>query len=123
MALRESFLSDLKNVHGDRVFVMRRRGHDALAPSAKLLADFKGREAELKSKLGGVAAHNQAWDDVDYEARFTAQFFNDPKAVEELRAIAAAAAERDVFLICFEKPPKKCHRFLLLDFAKRLPPP
>ena len=125
MSLRESYVSDLKNVPAKgRVFVMRHRGHDNLAPTAGLLADFKRREAELKlAGLGGVAAHNQAWEDVRYEERFAADFLANAAAADELKTIARLAAREDVYLICYEKPPKKCHRFLLLDYARRLARP
>ena len=51
MTLLETYVSNLKNTpKKNRVFVMRRRGHDNLAPSEKLFKDFKGREAKLKKQ-------------------------------------------------------------------------
>ena len=122
MALRESYVSALGDVpRGGRVFVMRHRGHDALAPPADLFAEFKAREKRCrKAGLSPTDAHNQAWDDVHYEERFGSAFWANPAAIEELRALVARARHEDVYFICYEKPPKKCHRFLLLEYAKRL---
>jgi hypothetical protein len=122
MSLKETYVSNVVHVPPrDRVFVMRHRGHDALAPPEELFRDFKDREAALKTRgLSPVDAHNQAWDDVRYEERFGAAFWANAAAVTELTAILKRAASEDVWLVCYEKPPKKCHRFLLLEYARKL---
>ncbi|MBI2192176.1 MAG: DUF488 family protein [Planctomycetes bacterium] len=122
MSLLESYVSDLKNVPPEgRIFVMRKRGHDLLAPPEDLFRDFKQREKELKARgLGKIEAHNRAWEEVEYERRFADQFWRHPSAIEELKHIAERARQQDVYLICYEKPPKKCHRFLLLQFAREI---
>jgi uncharacterized protein YeaO (DUF488 family) len=42
-----------------------------------------------------------------------------PACQAKINEIAAESKVRDVFLVCTEKPPKHCHRFLLLDEIKR----
>lgn len=123
MTLRETYVSNLAEVPkgARRIFVMRRRGHDELAPSDALFHDFKKRERLLRGRgLGNVEAHNRAWDDVRFERRFAERFWNDPRARDALRAIAERARKADVWLVCYEKSPKKCHRSLLLEYAERL---
>ena len=122
MALKETYVSNLARVPPRiRIFVMRHRGLDALAPPEDLFREFKDREAALKkSGVDPVDAHNQAWDDVRYEERFGASFWANPAAMKELGDVERLSRSEDVFLVCYEKPPKKCHRFLLLAYARKL---
>lgn len=119
MALLETYVADLKNIPKEnRIFVMRHRGHDNLAPPEELFKDFKAREAELKKeKMDPVEAHNQAYVDIDFEARFKKAFLDNADAVNELKEIKELSEKEDVYFICYEKQPKKCHRFLLMELA------
>jgi uncharacterized protein YeaO (DUF488 family) len=121
VALRDTYVSNLKAVPkgATRVFVMRHRGNDELAPSEELFQEFKAREAALKKRgLDPTEAHNRAFADVKYEERFRKQVLGDPKAVERLKAIAKESKTKDVWLICYEKPPKRCHRHLLAEMVQ-----
>ncbi|MFH1022176.1 MAG: hypothetical protein V1809_02175 [Planctomycetota bacterium] len=122
MVLSESYVAYLENIpKKNRIFVMRNRGHNNLAPSVELLHAFKQKEFALKQAgMSGIEAHNAAWEAVRYEDRFIAAFWSNPSAVEELRSIKTRSLSEDVYLICYEKPPKKCHRHLLLSIARNL---
>lgn len=126
MALLETYVAMMKEIPSyipkeNRIFVMRNRGHDHLAPHEKLFKEFKARDIELqRSGLDSIAAHNQAYADVEFERRFVEQIMSDPAALIELKKLKERARNEDVYFICYEKPPKKCHRFLLLEIAQPL---
>lgn len=123
MALRETYVSNLRSVPkgATRIFVMRHRGNDELAPAEELFKEFKAREAALKKRgLGPAEAHNRAFEEVRYEERFRKQILGSPKAVERLKQIAKEARKRDIYLICYEKQPKRCHRHLLVEMAREV---
>lgn len=122
MALLETYVSNLKNTPKEnRVFVMRHRGHDNLAPPEELFKDFKAKEQELKKQgLDPIDAHNQAYEDVNFEERFNKNFLSNKNAIEELKEIKKLSEKEDVYLVCFEKPPKKCHRLLLQKLADEI---
>ena len=75
-----------------------------LAPTRDLLQDWK--------------AGYITWS--TYESRFREEIASNPQAMTTLKAIANGARERDIRLLCFEKPPKNCHRFILIDLVKGL---
>ena len=124
--LQETYLANLRNLdlsaHDKVVYVMRDRGNNLLAPTAKLLRDFKLMEAHCRDTLGldDVEAHNRAWDEIGYERRFSMAFWGNEKAQDALLKLMKEAETKKVVLVCFEKPPKKCHRHLLMKFAKQL---
>lgn len=90
-----------------------------LAPSKKLLNEFNERKEKLRRMgIDDVSAHNRAFDDIDYERKFRQEILNRPEALLKLRQIKESAKEKDIYLICYEKPPKKCHRFILIEIAK-----
>lgn len=88
----------------------------ALGPSEELLDAFQSRQAELeKDGLADAAAHNQAWQDVEYDTRYEAYLDTDPAAQAAFERLAGMLAEgRDVVLVCYENTDEKhCHRTLL----------
>lgn len=73
-----------------------------LAPSKKLLADWN--------------TGNLPWE--DYEKRFREEMKNETakQAIDDL----AWASQYDTYrLLCYEKPPKNCHRFILIDLINQ----
>ena len=123
--IRETYLANLKkgNIPLDKcIMVCRGRGNDELAPSAKLLGDFnrlKRIYEDLYSK-GSVKAHNTAWDRIKYADKFKVEIYSNPKALKRLREIAQRALKEDVYLVCYEKHPKNCHRMLLIEYIMAL---
>jgi hypothetical protein len=121
--LREASVSELRG--GDipkaqRVLVNRGRGNDELAPADELYGDFEAAKARLEGEhgKGSAEAHNAAFLESGYERRFRDQIAGDPAALARLEEIAARAAAEDVFLVCYEGPPKACHRRILLRVAE-----
>lgn len=78
-----------------------------LSPDAALFRDFKDAERALGD-------HDQAFAEVRYEERFVLG----SGALAELRRLARAAEERDVYLVCQCAMGQRCHRELLLMGAR-----
>jgi len=121
--LREASIADLKRmgIPGDRrVLVNRGRGNDELAPSSDLLREFLETKKALEERFGrgSKAAHNRAFVECAYEARFRRQIEGDPAALERLAELAARSRIGDVYLVCYEGPEKACHRRILLRIAQ-----
>jgi uncharacterized protein YeaO (DUF488 family) len=100
---------------------MRGRGNDELAPSAELLGEFKDATGALVAAgLDEAAAHNRAWDDIQYEKRFREELEGRPAAIRRMRELARGASEGDIFLVCYEAPPKRCHRHILRSIIQSM---
>jgi len=72
-----------------------------LSPSEKLLMEYK---------KGG--SHEGDWN---YYIPIFTQEMQSTECQEKMKEIVQEAVNRDVFLVCSEKPPNHCHRFLLMD--------
>ena len=42
-----------------------------------------------------------------------------PKAIERIRELREIAKEKVIFLVCYEKDPKKCHRSIVKDVLEK----
>jgi uncharacterized protein YeaO (DUF488 family) len=78
-----------------------------LAPTKALLTEFKAKEEE-------VGDHDKAFEDVDYESKFTL----DEAGEAELRDLSDLARTQDVYLVCHCRLGQRCHRDILLMIAK-----
>jgi len=117
--LREGYIAKWRKYPKDEVKIRVARP-SVLAPSKKLLGDFKAAEREGKeSGLKKLEARKLAWDKADYERRFRAEILSNPKALAKLKEIKELAKEKDVRLICYERKPP-CHRFILMDLINSL---
>ncbi|WP_247729482.1 DUF488 family protein [Halovivax limisalsi] len=88
------------------------RNVPALAPPANLLDAYKTVEASAEAD-GAAFPSDVAWQTVRFEPRYLnyLRSFPGPQAViEELRE---RASERDIWLVCWEKDCRWCHRRLL----------
>jgi uncharacterized protein YeaO (DUF488 family) len=88
-----------------------------LTPTRELLKDFKDAEKSAIERLGKdkiSEAHNQAFDDVGYEDKFTLT----PDAISELGRLAEIAKTGDVYLVCHCKIGDRCHREILMLYAE-----
>lgn len=88
----------------------------ALGPPTDLLDETKAREEEFK--MQGVCdeeAHNAAWAETDFEARYREHLAADPDAEAALEALAdVVRAGTPVVLVCYENTEhKRCHRTLV----------
>ena len=120
--LREASISELSRGNiprENRVLVNRGRGHDELAPSEELFADFTVRRRALEREFGKgtTEAHNNAFLDARFEERFREQVKGDGLAMEQLEAIARRSTTEDLYLVCYEGPGKACHRRILMRIA------
>lgn len=120
----ETYLSNLKRSNiplEQHIIVCRGRGNDELAPSERLLNEFLKLKYkyELTYGKGSAEAHNKAWDDCKYEEKFRIEMTNN-KSVARLQQIKERSIKEDVWLVCYEGPTKKCHRFILIDIINKL---
>lgn len=103
----------VKREHKER---MIRRSE--LAPDRELLDEFIARRKSLtQDGYTDLDAHNRAFEDVDYPARFIAQIEGNPDAMARLGELVREDKAREVVLVCYCGPGKACHRHLLLDLA------
>ena len=91
-----------KDVHKE--YVMRGRFNSVLSPSWNLVDDYKK----------GI----MTWG--EYEKRFRNEILNNPLAIKRLIELIEMSETKDVYLICYEKLPKPCHRFILIEIMKEL---
>ena len=89
----------------------------SLGPPDGLLDDVKGRQEELEAEgLPDRTAIREAWDDVEFAARYGAYLDGDPDAEAAMAGLAdRVRAGEDVALVCYEAPDKPCHRHLLRE--------
>lgn len=81
--------------------------YGSLAPTKELLKEFKDKEEEL-------GHHDQAFEAIDYESKFTL-----PKeAVAVLGELAAASHDKHIHLVCHCDLKQYCHRELLFLIAE-----
>ncbi len=78
-----------------------------LAPPDALFKEFKERQRKLNN-------HNQAFDYVHYERRFTLT----PAGLKQLAKFAELARTQDVVLVCQCRDFERCHCDLLLLIAR-----
>lgn len=81
--------------------------YGVLAPKVELLKEFKDAE----EKLGD---HDQAFEQIDYESKFTLA----PEALPLLGELAQASMDKHVFLVCHCDLKQYCHRELLFLIAE-----
>lgn len=88
-----------------------------LGPPEPLLDETKARAEDLR--LAGFCdeeAHNAAWDETDFAARYCDHLATSTAAAAALDRLADRVRdEEDLMLVCFEGEEKRCHRHLLVD--------
>ncbi|WP_123534461.1 DUF488 domain-containing protein [Halosimplex salinum] len=90
-----------------------------LGPPESLLSETKERQEDLQVQgLCDEEAHNAAWAEVDFEARYR-DHLADEAASEALDELAERVASGEsVALVCFEGESKRCHRRILDDVLR-----
>ncbi|MFP8958729.1 DUF488 domain-containing protein [Natrialbaceae archaeon A-CW3] len=94
----------------------------ALGPPSALLEEAKTADEELKMQgLCAEGAHNAAWEQVDFEARYRTHLEIDADAQDALtRLRERLASGESIALVCFENTNKKrCHRTVLREVLER----
>ncbi|WP_227738851.1 DUF488 domain-containing protein [Halorientalis pallida] len=92
----------------------------ALGPPAALLEETKRRHEDLKMQgLCDEGAHNAAWDEVGFEARYRDHVRESPDAQAALDDLAERVRDGEtVVLVCFEGEDKRCHRRVLVGLLE-----
>ncbi len=105
--IRETYLAKLKKAreeYPEAEFIpITRVAHHILSPSWELINDYDNGK--------GIS-----W--AEYTRRYLAEIDTD-KCRQEIQRISELAKTKDVYLVCYEKPPKNCHRFIVLDMVKK----
>ena len=103
MTLLEGYIALWRKYPEDEIKVRVARPH-VLSPSKDLLNDYK------KNLI--------TWELYDF--RFREEILSNSKAVAKLKELAELSIEKDVRFLCYEKPPKPCHRFILMEMIADL---
>lgn len=86
------------------LYVMRKRGNDAVAPSKETLANYKVMQKHGNPEAFEIAKKN-----------YLCEIMNSEKAWAWIGKVAAESQHSDIILVCYEKDPKVCHRTLLAE--------
>lgn len=121
MVIQEAYLSDLESDEYEdftKVGVVRKPMYgmsskideniQELAPPIDLLEEFWSKKDDY--------SHNDAWDEVNFSERYYDYLEGKNEAIDKL--VRRAKEGEDILLVCYEKKPKKCHRFLLLNYLE-----
>jgi uncharacterized protein YeaO (DUF488 family) len=129
MTVRTSYFTALANEDvepgdGDRVYAVVQytqgwidelvdRNIRPLAPPERLLNAYKSVE-EAADREGYSNPSKIAWESVNFEDRYLKHLRNGASDVVDV--VAQEAAQTTVWLVCWEKDDRCCHRRLLADY-------
>lgn len=88
-----------------------------LGPPEDLLEEVTARREDLAmAGMCDSGAHNAAWEETDFAARYREYLETDADAQEMVERLRDRIEDgEDVTLVCFEGEDKRCHRHTLLD--------
>jgi hypothetical protein len=91
--------------------------HPVLSPPEALLEEVESRREDLKRRgLCEEGAHNAAWEEVRFAARYEEHLDATEDAGERIaELVSRVRGGEDIVLVCFEGENERCHRHLLLD--------
>jgi len=91
--------------------------YPALGPPEPLLEETKDvQEAFELDGMCDTGAHNAAWEETNFEARYRDYLADSPEADATLDGLESRVRDGEtVVLVCFEGEDKRCHRHLLLE--------
>lgn len=106
MSIKTGYLANLENYSEKetKVFVMRDRGNNELAPSKELLEAWKSGEITWKG----------------YVDVFIEELLRSKESKKRLKSLAKEAESKDIRLICYEKNESRCHRTILKKIIDEL---
>lgn len=84
-----------------------------LGPSPDLLKEFR-------TELGRLHNLQKAWNITHYENRYRRQITHDSKALGKVRELKEKAKDQDVYLLCYCKDERFCHRRILKELIEEL---
>lgn len=87
----------------------------ALGPPDALLEETQAAAERMETEgFDETPAHNLAWEETDFEARYREHLETSAEAARELDDLAARARDGEVVvLVCYEGDDKRCHRHIL----------
>lgn len=88
-----------------------------LGPPDALLDETKEIQERFATQgMCDEGAHNAAWEETDFAARYQAYVDDSPDATETLESLADRVRDGEtVVLVCFEGDDKRCHRHSIVD--------
>jgi uncharacterized protein YeaO (DUF488 family) len=91
-----------------------------LGPPEALLDDVKAAQEDLAMQgLCAEEAHNAAWPQVNFAARYREYVAGSEAVDARLEELADRVRDgREVVLVCYEGDDKRCHRRLLQDLLE-----
>lgn len=91
-----------------------------LGPPTDLLEETKAKAEYLKLRgMCNEEAHNAAWEETDFEARYREYIESSPEAQQSLSALAERIDRGEtVTLVCYEGKSKRCHRRILTELLE-----
>jgi uncharacterized protein YeaO (DUF488 family) len=94
--------------------------HPELGPPEALLSEVKERHEALAARgLCDEGAHNAAWEEARFTARYREYLSNSAEAERVVAdLVERVAAGEDIALVCFEGENKRCHRHLLREHLR-----
>ncbi|ELY63948.1 DUF488 family protein, N3 subclade [Natrinema versiforme] len=128
MTVRTTYFGGLNSsfepADGDAIFGVVRYPQDfveritdrnilAVAPPEELLNAYKAVE-EAADENGEANPAAIAWNSVDFERRYR-EYLEQPGPQTVISELADRARERDIWLVCWEKDARWCHRRLLAN--------
>ena len=131
MNIYETHLKNLpkfKEKHPNlRIEVITRARKHPCSPSKKLLGDFIRCKNALRKKHLMITddeegldistvIHNRAWEYIEYEEKYLEEMEHNTAAQEWIAQVVKEG--NDIGLVCYEKVPKKCHRYLLKNLLE-----
>ncbi len=90
----------------------------ALGPPRPLLEEFQAtKQAFMDEGMTDADAHNEAWRDIEYPARYRAYLDQSQQAQAALADVAQLLqTESAIVLVCYENTEEKhCHRTILRE--------
>ncbi len=94
--------------------------HRELGPPETLLDETKAKQEDLQmAGMCETGAHNAAFEETDFEARYREYLDSDSDAQATLASLRERVRDGEALaLVCFEADDKACHRHALLDVLR-----
>jgi len=109
LAVLKRFKEKYPNAHFE---VITSTAHSVLAPSKHLLI-----EAGIFKKSDGSKNPKMPFE--MYKELFIEEIERSPSALERLERLEEINKDKDIFLVCYEKDPSKCHRSIIARLIMR----
>lgn len=97
-------LRTFKRIYHEAHFeVITRTVKHSLSPTWKLLTMLKKKTIDFET----------------YRLLFLEEIANNPEAIKRIRELREIGKDKLIFLVCYERDPKKCHRSIVKDIIEK----